>query len=629
VTYSSSTSFRLENIVYRSQATSTVTNEGPLQLELLNSAYTLLAPWTPGADVSVKLEDKPSYFGTAATFKIPQGRIFTITGGDMPGKVYGLPGADIHLDGVLNGDLGLYGAFNSSRIPDWTGYYPDRPLPTYLNLAQSPGDGTINGDLTLGRLATLVCELAGTQQGVTYDHLDVNGTLTINGGLLDLRFLDGFETTTQPTDVFVLVEADAPIAGAFANVASGQRLNTSDGLRSFEVHYGAGSAHGENRVVATNAGPFVDTAVPPAIGTQPSTRNATAGSNPTFTVAATGAGPFTYQWYFNGIAISGATNATLTIPFAQAFQAGTYSVIVSNAHGAVVSSPAVLNISKPPPNNARLLNLSTRALAQTGDNVLIPGFVISGTGTKKLLIRAVGPRLAQMGVPADDVLPDPRMILKRWNGNSYDDLLANDNWIDNANAVDIALTAEDVFAFPLESDLEAALLVDLAPGQYTVVADGVNNLTGTAMVEVYDADASNPSARLLNISNRGFCGVGDQVMIPGFWVSHEGAKTFLIRVVGPSLGKLGVTSGTMDDPKLEIYPSGAKTPILSNDDWGDNPDAAYTAAIAQQVFAFSLAEGGTDAALVVTLPPGGYTVVGSSADGTSTGVILVEVYLVP
>src|SRR5690606_23303403 len=112
--------------------------------------------------------------------------------------------------------------------------------------------GTINGDVTLGRLATLVCELAGTQRGVTYDHLDVNGTLTINGGLLDVRFLDGFENAVQPGDVFVLVEADTPIAGAFVNAPSGTRRNTGDGLRSFEIFYGDGSPHGANRVVATN-----------------------------------------------------------------------------------------------------------------------------------------------------------------------------------------------------------------------------------------------------------------------------------------------------------------------------------------------------------------------------------------
>lgn len=73
----------------------------------------------------------------------------------------------------------------------------------------------------------------------------------------------------------------------------------------------------------------------------------------------------------------------------------------------------------------------------------------------------------------------------------------------------------------------------------------------------------------------------------------------------------------------------SQTPVLENDNWGDNPDATYTAQIATELGAFALAEGSKDAAFVVTLPPGGYTVVGSATDGTSTGVALVEVYVVP
>jgi hypothetical protein len=115
-------------------------------------------------------------------------------------------------------------------------------------------------------------------------------------------------------------------------------------------------------------------------------------------------------------------------------------------------------------------------------------------------------------------------------------------------------------------------------------------------------------------------------MIPGFVVSSEGPKTLLVRVVGPTLGAFGVPN-TMADPKLTVY-SGS-TAILANDNWSDNPDAATTAQIAAQVFAFALNAGSKDAAFVVTLPPGSYTVVGSSATPGGTGVVLVEVYVVP
>jgi len=78
------------------------------------------------------------------------------------------------------------------------------------------------------------------------------------------------------------------------------------------------------------------------------------------------------------------------------------------------------------------------------------------------------------------------------------------------------------------------------------------------------------------------------------------------------------------DPKLTNI--SGQTPILSNDDWGDSPEAAYTKSVSASVFSFGLPEGSKDAALVVTLPPGTYTMHASSGDGVSTGVALVEVY---
>jgi hypothetical protein len=242
----------------------------------------------------------------------------------------------------------------------------------------------------------------------------------------------------------------------------------------------------------------------------------------------------------------------------------------------------------------------------------------------------MGPTLGQLPFELAGTLPDPQMrLLKRHPVTTlYEEIAVNDNWGTSANAAAIAQTAADVFAFSFKDDREAALLMDLAPGEYTVIASGVNNATGISVVELYDSSHASTDARLVNLSNRGFCGVGDQVMIPGFVISDEGPKTLLVRVVGPRLQSLGVT-GTMADPKLEIYPGGGTTPIFTNDNWSDDAEAATTAAVAEQVFAFSLPAGSKDAAMVVTLDPGIYTVVGSSADGVSSGVVLVEVYVVP
>ncbi|MBE2213569.1 MAG: immunoglobulin domain-containing protein [Opitutaceae bacterium] len=363
----------------------------------------------------------------------------------------------------------------------------------------------------------------------------------------------------------------------------------------------------------------------PVIGTQPVATAGTAGGSLTLSVAASGSGTLTYQWYRDGVAIAGATGSTYTIPSVQAFHAGTYTVVVSSGGASATSSGATVTVNAAPSSNARPLNLSTRALARTGDS-LIPGFVIEGSGTKRLLIRAVGPTLGRLGVP--NPLADPRLVLKRFDAgtNAYVDVLTNDDWGTASNAAEIMSTASSLNAFSLNAgSTDAAALVDLAPGRYTVVADGKGGADGLSIVELYDADAGTPTARMVNISNRGYVGVGGEIMIPGFVVSSEGSRTFLIRAVGPSLARFGVT-GVLANPQLTVF-RGAD-PILTNDDWDGIAGSATTASVAAQVSAFSLSAGSADAAFVVTLPPGAYTVQASGVGGT-TGVALVEVYLVP
>jgi hypothetical protein len=371
--------------------------------------------------------------------------------------------------------------------------------------------------------------------------------------------------------------------------------------------------------------------------------NVAAGSATTLSVTAGGGSGATFQWQMQPTGggafadVAGATGSSYTIPSSQRFHGGTYRVVVTINGQSTTSSSVVVNVTAPPPNNARLVNLSTRGLSRTGDEILIPGFVIGGTGTKRLLIRTVGPTLANPPYNVGGVLPNPRMSLKRLDFSttpaSYVDIDANNDWEDNANAAEITTAMSNLGAFPFESALESALLVDLIPGQYTVFADGEAGVTGVAIVELYDADSPNPTALLANISNRGFAGVGSEVMIPGFVVSSEGPKTFLVRVVGPTLADPPYNvPGTMDDPRLQLFrteSNGSSTLLLGQDDWGDNPDSAFTASTAASIGAFELASGSADAALVVTLEPGSYTVIGSAADGVSTGVIIVEIYVVP
>jgi hypothetical protein len=372
--------------------------------------------------------------------------------------------------------------------------------------------------------------------------------------------------------------------------------------------------------------------VNPRIDTQPVSVTTTAGGSITLSVAATGEGPVTYQWRRNGVAIAGATSASLALPSTQAFHAGSYTCVVTSGTGTTsTTDAATVTVSAPAPSDARPMNLSTRALCLTGDDVLIPGFVVEGTGNKRLLMRAVGPELGPMGLLT--FLPDPQMRLEqRQPDQTWLTLGQNDDWEGNANAADIAPQAALLGAFPLDpGSKSAALLMDVPAGIYTIVAGGKGADTGVAIVELYDADPSSATARLVNISNRGYVGTGNDIMIPGFVVSEQGPKTFLVRAVGPTLAQW--LSGELSDPMLQIYgqPSapGQEAPLLlTNDTWGENGDADTVRATAAALGAFPLYEGSADAAFVVTLPPGAYTVHARGVGG-DTGIALVEVYLVP
>ncbi len=269
---------------------------------------------------------------------------------------------------------------------------------------------------------------------------------------------------------------------------------------------------------------------------------------------------------------------------------------------------------------ARLINVSTRAFVGTGDQQLIGGFVIAGPGKKRVLIRGVGPRLADLGVPA--VLADP--ILTVFN-SAATRIAGNDNWNQNANAAEIAAVSAQVGAFSLTAgSADAALLLELDPGAYTASIAGVANATGVALVEIYDTDAPASTSRLINVASRGFAGVGSNAIIPGFVVTGDATMRVLVRAVGPTLGSFGV-AGVLTDPKFDFYGPGNSV-VGANDNWSANANnqTAVTAA-ALAVGAFPLTAGSRDAASVYLIGSGGHTVVISGVND-ATGVCLVEGY---
>lgn len=328
--------------------------------------------------------------------------------------------------------------------------------------------------------------------------------------------------------------------------------------------------------------------------------------------------------------LAGATSAALTLASPQGADSGTYRVVVTAGGQMVTSDPVVLAVDTAASAAARLLNLSTRGVSQAEPNQLIPSFVISGTGAKRLLVRAVGPTLSSFGVSG--TLADPQLVLKRYDAaaSAYVDVTSNDNWGAAANAATIVSATAGVGAFALSGgSADAAIVVELPAGQYSAVASGVNGAAGVALVELYDS-ATTGDARLANIATRGFVGTGGNVLISGFVISSEGSKRVLIRAIGPALGAFGV-NGALADPQLTVYGRAtgatADSALLANNDWSDAAGAAEAGAVAASVGAFALSAGSKDAALVATLPPGSYTVQASGVGGT-TGVALVEIYVV-
>jgi hypothetical protein len=262
--------------------------------------------------------------------------------------------------------------------------------------------------------------------------------------------------------------------------------------------------------------------------------------------------------------------------------------------------------SPPPP---RLSNISTRMQVLTGDDVMIGGFVIGGSTTKRVAIVATGPSLAQFGIA--NPLANPMLRLVRSSDQAT--VAINDNWQSAANQADLVAAG-----FAPSNNLEAAILADLAPGAYTAIVEGAGGVTGVSVVGVYEVD--HPENRLINISTRGRVLTGNDVMIGGFVITGPLSQRVAIVATGPSLAQFGIAN-PLANPTLRLVRSSDQAVIATNDDW-------HTAANAADLLALGFApSNAVEAALLVTLPPGAYTAVVEGVAG-GTGVAVVGVYAV-
>ena len=252
---------------------------------------------------------------------------------------------------------------------------------------------------------------------------------------------------------------------------------------------------------------------------------------------------------------------------------------------------------------SQLLNISSRLQVQTGDRVLIAGFIVTGDIPKKVIVRGLGPSLLGVG----GALADPVLELHGPNGSL---ITTNDNWRDLQQA------QIEATGIPPINPLESAIVGTLAPGSYTAVLSGKNGGSGVGLVEVYDLNAIAGNS-VANVSTRGLVGTGDDAIISGFILGNTGGDdTVLVRALGPSLASDGIAS-PLANPTLAVY-NGEGAQVASNDNW----QATQQGAIQDAGLAPT---DPLESALILTMPPGNYTAVVAGANG-GTGVGLVEVY---
>ena len=254
----------------------------------------------------------------------------------------------------------------------------------------------------------------------------------------------------------------------------------------------------------------------------------------------------------------------------------------------------------PTPSPSVLGNISTRLRVETGENVLIGGFIVTGTQSKRVIVRAIGPSL-----PFPGSLADPTLELRDSGGAL---IRANDNWRSDQESEIIATT------IPPSNDLESAIVAILPANSsaYTAIVRGVNDGTGIGVVEAYDLNRA-VNSKLANISTRGLVQTGENVLIGGLIVLGQSPLRIIVRAIGPSLP----VAGALADPMLELRDVNGGL-IDSNDNWRSDHELEIIATTIPP-------SNDLESAIVRNLAPGTYTAIVSGV-GDTTGVGVVEAY---
>lgn len=370
---------------------------------------------------------------------------------------------------------------------------------------------------------------------------------------------------------------------------------------------------------------------PPVIVQQPVGVTVKPGQSVTLSSRVTATGDMLqFQWYHNGVAIAGATagsispgmilvgqppasqdaTSSFSIPSVSAADAGDYVCKVT-ADGSATTTTAAAAVTVE--TAARIIDLATRLKAGGAAGKPICGFVMRGDAPMTVLLRAIGPTLANFGIAKP--LPNPSLSF------SADRDYMNDNW--DASAAN-AIASSGAFPLPAGSK-DAAIVATLSPKDYTANTTDLDGGEGIVLFEVYDTAPNTGLSRLVNASTRGFVGTGENAMFPGFVISGTGSLKIMLRAIGPGLRQFGVTDN-LSDPQIQLYKD--NVPLASNDDWSNGSDPSAIEGAAKSVGAFPLDRGSKDAVIVTSVSAGTYSAEVSGANG-ATGNALIELYLLP
>ena len=345
---------------------------------------------------------------------------------------------------------------------------------------------------------------------------------------------------------------------------------------------------------------------------------------------AIGVGPLTFTWIAldGGVLPADTHSPQLVFDSFQRENLGRYQLQVTGL-GGIGSAFVDLRPNMPP----RLANVSSRAAVGSGEDMLIAGIALEVPAEYwreyTLVLRGAGPALAQYGVGRP--LPNPQLTFLDAAGAVID---RNDDWVDSLYTRNSTALAG---AFPFASGSRDSLLVlNTRGGNYTLMLRDATDASGTGLIEAYDIDMGDPllsgarQGSMINLSLRGRVGAAGAPLIAGFVITDpagfDRAMKVLVRVIGPTLADFGVPS-PLTNPRLTVFDASGRA-IASNDDWAGANNASNTVEATVRAGAFALPAASKDAALVLELPPGAYTVHAASSDATS-GIALVEVYRVP